>query len=50
MVGTVGRQSGQVRLRVVHHTDGATLRPHVHGFTEAESCVYTDEWQGYNRV
>jgi transposase-like protein len=50
VVGTVGRESGQVRLRVVHRTDGATLRPHVHGFTAAASCVYTDEWQGYNRV
>ena len=50
VLGTVGRQSGQVRLRVVHHTDGATLRPHVEGLTREEATVYTDEWKGYNRV
>lgn len=50
VVGTVGRESGQVRLRVVHHTDGATLCPHVEGLTEQQAQIYTDEWRGYNRV
>lgn len=50
IVGTVGRQSGQVRLRVVYHTDGATLRPHVEALTHEQATVYTDEWKGYNRV
>lgn len=50
IVGTVGRETGQVRLRVTHRTDGATLCPHVEGFTEAHSQVYTDEWKGYSRV
>ncbi len=49
-MGTVGRESGQVRLRVVHHTDGDTLVAHVHRFTLAGQQVYTDEWQGYNHI
>ena len=48
IVGTVGRQSGQVRLRVVPKTDKQTLSAHVHQFTEEEATVYTDEWQVEN--
>ena len=44
IVGTVGRESGQVRLRIVHHTDRETLCRHVHTFTQAAAQVYTDEW------
>ena len=47
IIGTVGRQSGQVRLRVAHHTDKQTLSAHVHQFTDVCATVYTDEWQGY---
>ena len=47
IIGTVGRQSGQVRLRVAHHTDKQTLSVHVHQFTDVCAPVYTDEWQGY---
>jgi transposase len=50
VVGTVGRQTGQCRLRVCAHADGATLRRHVHGFTQLETTCYTDEWRGYSRV
>ena len=50
VVGTVGRESGQVRLRVVHHTDQETLQHHVHSFTLAGVQVYTDEWLGYNHI
>ena len=50
VVGTMGRESGQVRLRVVHHTDGKTLTRHVARFTTATARVNTDEWQGYSRV
>ena len=49
-VGTVGRESGQVRLRVVEHTDGETLLPHVHSYTASEATLYTDEWRAYERV
>jgi hypothetical protein len=34
IVGTIGRESGQVKLRVVHQTDRQTLEPHVHQFTK----------------
>ena len=50
MVGTVGRQSGQCRLRVCERTDGKTLNQHVHSYTEQAATCYTDEWQGYNQV
>lgn len=49
-MGTIGRQSGQCRLRVCEHTDGKTLRQHVHGYTKKTATCYTDEWQGYNHV
>jgi transposase len=50
VVGTVGRQTGQVRLRVVKDTKGETLVAHVHRFTLAGSQLYTDEYQSYNHV
>ena len=49
-MGTVGRESGQVRLRVVRDTRGTTLRAHVHQFTGAGTQVYTDEYASYNHV
>ena len=48
IVGTVGRDSLKVRLRMVHHTDKETLGTHVEQFTTEDTQVYTDEWQGYN--
>ena len=30
IIGTVGRESGQVRLRMIYHTDSETLKKHVH--------------------
>ena len=50
IVGSVGRESGQVRLRVVKHTDKETLLPHVHRYTPSEATLYTDEWRAYERV
>lgn len=50
VVGTVGRQSGQCRLQVCAHTDGTTLRKHVHHTTPVAGICYTDEWQGYTRL
>jgi hypothetical protein len=43
----VGRDTHQLRLRVVHHTDQQTLQAHVHRFTQADAVVNTDEWSGY---
>ena len=50
IVGSIGRQSGQVRLRVVHRTDGRTLERHIARFTRQDAVVNTDEWQGYNHI
>lgn len=50
IVGTVGRESGQVRLRVVLDTTGQTLEAHVHQFTRTDAHLYTDENQSYNHV
>ncbi len=50
MLGTVGRETGQVRLRVVKDTKGQTLRAHVHQFTGEGTHVYTDEYDSYNHL
>lgn len=50
VVGTVGRQTGQVRLRVTLNTRQVTLRQHVERFTRAGSHIYTDEYASYNTV
>ena len=49
-MGTIGRQSGQCRLRVCEPTDGKTLRPHVQGYTTKTTTCYTDEGQGYDWI
>lgn len=46
----MGRETGQVRIRVVTNTTGEILRAHVHQFTKAGSAVYTDEYQSYNHI
>jgi transposase len=43
IVGSVGRQTGEVRLRVQRHTDQKTLLGHVHSYTAIEATLYTDE-------
>ena len=50
VLGTVGRETGQVRLRVVTDTREQTLRAHVHQFTREGTHVYTDEYDSYHRV
>ena len=50
IVGTVGRESGQVRLRVAKHTDGKTLKRHMARFTQPQAVANTDEWKGYNSI
>ena len=49
-MGRVGRETGQVRVRVVRNTQGKTLRAHVHQFTGADTHVYTDEYDSYNHL
>ena len=50
IVGTKGRESGLLRLRLVHHTDAAMLSAHVHRFTLPTATVYTDGWRGYRCI
>lgn len=47
IVGTVGRESGQVRLRVIVTTTGEFC---VLMFTNADAHLYTDEHTGYNHI
>jgi transposase-like protein len=50
VLGTIGRQSGQVRLRMVKDTKAVTLRQHVERFTGEDTQVYTDEYDSYNSI
>lgn len=50
ILGTIGRLSGQIRLRVVFDTQGQTLCDHVHHFTLPTALVYTDEYDSYNAL
>ena len=46
----IGRESRQVRIRVMKNTKGATLCPFVERFTKPEATLYTDEYDSYNRL
>ena len=50
IIGTVGRDSGQVRLRMVKHTDSKTLKKHMAQCTLPDAVANTDEWNGYNQI
>src|SRR3954452_1845038 len=50
IVGSVGRETGEVRLRVERYTDRKTLLTHVHGYTAIEATLYTDEWRAYEKA
>jgi transposase len=50
IVGSVGRRTGEVRLRVIKHTDKETLVAHVHHYTPSEATVNTDEWRAYEQI
>lgn len=50
VVGTVGRRTGQCRLRVREHTDSVTLCGHIHTFTQRSARCHTDEWPAYNHI
>ena len=39
-----------MRLQVVWHTDGKTLRSHVHQYTRPIAEVNTDDWTGYTQL
>lgn len=48
IVGTVGRASGEVRLRVTPDTTQDTLHDHVERFTQHDAQVYTDDYASYH--
>lgn len=48
VVGVVGRESGEVRMDAVEHTDKATLEDVAAATTHKDAVVNTDEWGGYN--
>jgi transposase len=48
VAGVVGRDSGEVRLEMIHHTDQETLEEVVEDNTKSGATVNTDEWSGYN--
>jgi transposase-like protein len=50
VVGIVGRQSGEVRLKVVEHADQEALESFVTETTTSGTTVYTDEWSGYHNL
>jgi len=50
VVGTIGRQTGRVRLRVTPDTKQVTLRDHVEQFTGLGTHIYTDEYDSYNTI
>jgi transposase-like protein len=50
IVGTVGRNSGQIRLKVCDNTQQATIQPQVESTTLPNTTVYTDESDAYNRI
>jgi len=50
VLGTIGRASGQVRLRVVTDTKAITLESHVHQFTVPACHLNTDEYDSYNGI
>jgi transposase len=46
----LGRDSRQVRLRVVKNTQTKTLCPFVERFTSPQATIYTDEYDSYNAL
>lgn len=49
VVGAVER-SGEVRLKVIQHADGKTLKDFIEANVEPTARIITDEWRGYNGV
>lgn len=48
VLGMVGRQSQQVRLQVIPDTAHATLDRLICQWTQTDTLVYSDAWQGYD--
>jgi|SRR5579862_2558716 len=50
IAGLVGRGSGQIRLRVLLHSDRKELEPFVVDKTVVAVTVHTDEWKAYDHL
>ncbi len=50
VVGVVGRNTAQVRIRVKANTTAASLCGHVHAFSRRGVPIYTDESHSYNAL
>jgi hypothetical protein len=50
VLGTVGRETGLIRLRVVKDTTIKTLTEHVHHLTREGTQLYTDEYESYDHI
>lgn len=50
IVGTVGRSSAQIRLKVCDNTQQITIQPQVESTTLPTTTVFTDESDAYNRI
>ena len=48
VVGTIGRETGEVRVQVVSNTDAPSLERHVIETTCPGTIVNTDEWPAYS--
>ena len=46
----VGRDSGEIRLRVCHNSDRTSLQPFVEASTRSDATVNTDELKSYGRL
>jgi len=50
VLGVIGRETGQLRLRVVLDTQTTTVCGFVEQFTQPDTLVYTDEYASYNAL
>lgn len=50
VAGIVGRESGQIRLKVIGNSTRANLEPFVLGMTIPGTRMNTDEWGSYNHL
>jgi transposase len=48
VAGVVGRDSGEIRIEVIHNADKETLEEVVDNATQDGATVNTDEWSAYN--
>ena len=50
VAGLVGRETGQIRLKVCDDTQQTTIQPQIESKTEPTTTLYTDESNAYNLV